>query len=305
MAEEGQVHARATSTKDERLAYLAEVVRTASSYEDLAFHALTFVPARSAADFDRAVSLWDDAYHAYAASLDPALVAGFHEDAGVIAELARTSDHLATLQGLPRAFHDLDVFRATGRALFAEIDAREGVDETWLHALRCQPPALLEILRANMLLVTDRFAAAHAAHLDPEEARLVAAEATVLERAREVFDLDGVELVVSRPLGARGRGFGDTIYVGASAQGAGDGGLVALGLYERVVDTATEVLARESPDRVWHAAESTALAAYARLTEGTSLATHGSALVARFSAFTRDPSISPEDVERVVARLRR
>jgi len=191
-------------------------LRRASVHADLVFHALSFVPAGAgAAPAVRAASLYDPRRIAFARGTMAAdAYLPIEEDAGVLSGLLGEVEVAHGIGWLAELFVGLEPMRACARRGLDEIAAGEVASPVALAALRALPAAPVEILRADVALVSRAFEGELARSLGPHrdlalasiEARLSALPSW-LEGA-----LGDVEL--SATLGGHGRGFERAVVVG-------------------------------------------------------------------------------------------
>jgi hypothetical protein len=217
----------------------------------------------------RAASLFDERYVAWAAgALPEGAVAPAARDAALVGALLATTPGAHRLQGLLRAHADVEeLVRAAARDLPGEA----------LERLTADRPELVELVRCAAALAAPDYAEAwRGLGLAAGESGVRAA----LEGAG-LACLADVRVLLSHPLGVRGRGFGDAVIVGAPTDwcGLGAGDVAARALHEIAVGIAS---ARSSGDaaRRWAEAEAVALEALARRLRGTPLARAHAAFVA-------------------------
>ena len=189
------------------------MLAVAPAYPQLALHALAHLPLAGPG------SLHDPRYVAWArARLPEEAVAPVARDAATIAALHEAAGRPAALQLVPELHDALDVFVATGRRELRALDGRSAHAGA-LAALRALDPALVELLRAGMLLAAPAWRDAWPAEACERGVELLA---PALDEARELCPAlaeAGVE--VAWALGARGRAFASRILVGAPGDWGG------------------------------------------------------------------------------------
>ncbi|HQY62353.1 MAG: hypothetical protein IPF92_23295 [Myxococcales bacterium] len=189
--------------------------RPATTYEELAFLALSHVPVpRSADPIARAAQLLPTAR----ASL---VAAGhvFREDRAALGALAASG--VLACQALPRLFRDLAQLRATGARGLADLAAGDVARPEVLRALRARDARLAELLFCGMQLAAPLVATA-LADRDRAEADLDALQSALSALATWAPGLRSAgTIVLTRALGASGRAYRDgassdalDIYVG-------------------------------------------------------------------------------------------
>jgi hypothetical protein len=238
-----------------------------SDFADLVYHALAWLtpPDASSAHDPRYVQ-W------VRATLPPAAWAPLAEDAPLLTALYAQREQNRVLHALPRLHDSIASFLASAHRPLESLDAHAVQDPALLRALLGLDRGLVEILRASMALTARAYREAHPDSIAPELAHACAAVMPWLEEGARVvpsFAAERVELVFA--LGARGRGLGERILVGAPAawNGLAPAASAVQALHEHAVHTAMRALSpRTGSHERYVRAEWAALVALSRAMEG-------------------------------------
>jgi hypothetical protein len=230
---------------------------------DVVAHVLAHVAVPARAEIvTRAASLFDPRYVAWAArSLPEGAVLPAARDAELIGALLGATPGGHRLQGLLRAHDDLE-----GLVHSATHDLPAGA----LEGLAAERPDLVELVRCAAALAAPDYAEAWeslglAGACDPVRDALAASG---------LRSLGGARVLLSHPLGARGRGFGDAVMIGAPTDwsGLGAADVAVRAAHEHAVEIASvHVRVADDAER-WARTEALALGALATRLEGTPLA---------------------------------
>ncbi len=193
----------------------ALLLRSATAYEELAFHALAHVPPSPTAwGRSLAASLHDPMYLAWvqAASSSP-----FIEDR--VALMALQASGALDAQLLPLLHLELEDFTRSAPRRLAELGPEDVADQAILARLARPESPLVELLRCDMALCSRDFAELYARSIAPSmEAGISATRASLGSLAVRAPALGRFSLVLSGVLGRRGRGFAGrraTLFAGA------------------------------------------------------------------------------------------
>jgi hypothetical protein len=293
------------------------LLELAGAAHDAVAHLLAHVPVGAVATpIVRASSLFDLRYVAWARdALEPALNEAVTGDAAILGGLVDRSAEGHLLQALLVLHASAEDLRRGATLDLAQLpDAKIATDAWALRALRRLAETddeLVEIARCTAGLVADAYARVWTSRLAPE---LEEARGAVAARLGEVVaampSLRGASVLLSHPMGARGRAMTGRIVVGAPTAWSGVGAAQAAAMvaHEHAAAIAGDVVARAGGARLvaagprWVASEHLALAATAlRLTAGP-VAEAYRAHVATLDTRDLDASASPL-LDEVLERL--
>jgi hypothetical protein len=197
-------------------------------------------------------------------------------DAEILSALAARAEVATGLQ-LLAILHD-DVDAAVGVALktVRELEATE-VSSTWARSvLAGLPEEPVEIARVAIALAGPDFEEAHERVFGGAATRLIDAMAPMLEQLeRRIVALRNTDVRLSSTLGAHGRGFHDTVIVGAHGLPGDEPdpqGPLVLAVHEVAVHAASHVLEARGVEPTWARSERVALTAATAAVCGTPIA---------------------------------
>lgn len=254
------------------------MLRTASDHADLAFHALSFVPAPERAPaLVHAASLFRPEWIAWAKKhLPSGAITLIAQDAPLIGALCSTSEIALGLQRFAFLHGSIEQLVASARLPLGEMGTEHVARPLDLRALRELPAAPIEIFRAALALSARVFARAHAEQLRPFAERVISALAPRWDALLgELPALSGLSLRISSTLGPRGRLSESTLHVGTTSlphptEPVDTDTPLALAAHEASVHAASEVLAAHDIPAHWAIVERAALDGAALAYAGTS-----------------------------------
>lgn len=205
---------------------MSEVV-PAPAFGALALHGLAHLP------FGGHASLFDARYVAWAReTLGEACVEPLAEDAARIAAEVSRAGAGEALSWLPRLHREIDAALRVSDVDLAALDEARVDDAHALRALRAIDPVGVEWLRADLACAARPFERAFRADASAlaracESVSSALASAPVALRPEKVF--------VARALGARGRAYADSVWVGVPSEQVDASTVAVVALHEEAV----------------------------------------------------------------------
>lgn len=251
-------------------------MRETSSFTDLVFHALAFVPASPRASLaSQAASLhWPAYIQLVQAELPRAAWQVLEEDAPLLSTLLEPVE-VSHAIGLFAELHEtVEQFLASATRELKDLGSQEVGSVAALDALRALPVAAVEIFRAGLALSAPAFIELRARVLVPFGAQVRRAILERLSAMGSIFGLPVGDVELSLTLGPRGRGFGTRTVVGIAGlpNDVVDPDLsIVLALHELTVHRAAALLRSVGRQAHWADVEAVAVALEQQLARGTPL----------------------------------